>query len=74
MSDTEVITLRGIQNHLETGCQFHQPSTSSFYVPRSQKRKKILMTSLYFLHFWDLRAQKMLIKSTPRIVVLKPGS
>ncbi len=36
--------------------QFHQRSTYSFYARRSRKRKKILMTWLYFLRFWDLRA------------------
>jgi len=35
--------------------QFHQCSTYSFYACRSRKRKKILMTSLYFFRFWDLR-------------------
>ncbi len=43
--------------------QFHQHSTSSFYVHRSQKCKKILMAYLYFLCFWDLDAQKLLIKT-----------
>jgi len=36
--------------------QFHQCSMYSFYVRKSQKRKKILTTQLYFLRFWDLRA------------------
>ncbi len=37
-------------------------STYSFYARRSQKRKKTLMTELYFLRFWDIRAQKLYIK------------
>ncbi len=40
----------------DTWCQFHQRSTSSFYRHGSQKRKKTLMTKLYFLRFWDLWA------------------
>jgi len=42
--------------------QFHQHPTYSFYARRSQKRKKTLMTELYFLCFWDLRAQKLYIE------------
>jgi len=42
-----------------TWAQFHQHSTYSFYACRSQKHKKTLMTSLYFLRFRDLRAQKL---------------
>jgi len=42
--------------------QFHQRSTYSFYVGRSQKCKKILMTLLYFLRFWDLQMQKLLVE------------
>jgi len=42
-----------------TWAQFHQHSTYSFYACRSQKHKKTLMTSLYFLRFRDLRVQKL---------------
>jgi len=57
----------------EIWTQFHQHSTYSFYARRSQKRKKILMTWLYFLCFWDLwgmsvkAVHKMLIKLTPGV-------
>ncbi len=44
-------------------CQFYQHSTRSFYARRYQKRKKILMTYLYFfLRFRDLRALKLYIE------------
>jgi len=49
--------------------QFHQPSVYSFYVHRSQKRKKILMTLLYFLHFWDLRVQKLCVKPLVKLTL-----
>ncbi len=39
-----------------TSRQFYQHSTKIFYTRRSWKRKKILLTKLYFLHFRDLRA------------------
>jgi len=42
--------------------QFHQDFRSSFYVHMSQKCKKRLTTLLYYLHFWDLLEQKLLIK------------
>ncbi len=42
--------------------QFHQHSTYNFYARKSQKHKKTLMTQLYFLHFWDLWAQKLYVE------------
>ncbi len=36
--------------------------TQSFYLRRSQKRQKTLMTSLGFLCNWDLGRQKLLVK------------
>jgi len=42
--------------------QFHLRSTSSFCTCRSQKRKKRLTTWLSFLHFLDLRAEKLLVE------------
>ncbi len=45
----------------------HQVSISStfmcrFYTCRSQKRTKTLITWLSFLHIWDLRTKKLLVK------------
>ncbi len=54
-------------------CQFHQHSTSSFYACRSQKRKKIPMTLLYFFTLLGSTsvkaAHKTLVKLTPVIVI-----
>ena len=43
-------------------CQFHQHFTRSFYVDRTQKRKKDSQVKQIFLRFWDLGAQKLLVK------------
>ncbi len=54
--------------------QFHQSSTSSFYLRRSQKRKKRHSSCHYFLRFWDLHAQKLLIEcwwNWPQVGVLE---
>jgi len=40
--------------------QFHQRSTFSFYAHGAQKHKK-QSSHQSFLHFWDLRAQKLLV-------------
>jgi len=47
---------------IDSWAQFHQRSRYSFYARRSQKCKKTLMTWLYFLRFWDLRAQKLYVE------------
>ncbi len=44
--------------YMSTRCQFYQLFTVSFYVRRTQKCKKRLMT---FLRFGDLRLQKVLV-------------
>ncbi len=46
---------------LFTRCQFHQRSMFSFFVRRAQKQKKTVKLSV-FLHFRDLRAQKLCVK------------
>jgi len=54
---------------IATWGQFHQHSRYNFCTRRSQKRKKILMTQLYFLHFLGTTsiksARKTLVKLTP---------
>jgi len=53
-----------VQNIDEIDSQdwFHQHLKSSFYVGRSQERKKTLMTWLSFLHFYDFFKEKMCVK------------
>ncbi len=51
-------------------CQFHQRSTSSFYLRRSQKRKKTDNLNVFFTHLGSLlirAASKTLMKLTPAV-------
>ncbi len=58
----------------KTRGQFHQQFTGSFYVPRSQKRKKIQSSYLSFfalLGYAHIKAsKKMLVKLTQGVVLL----
>ena len=50
--------------------KFHHHFTSSFYVPRTQKRKKNSVKSSRFLRLRDLRAEKLSINT---LMKLAPG-
>ncbi len=55
-----------------TVAQFHQRSMYSFYARRSQKRKKILMTYLYFFTLLGFMSLKALCKNIGKIDKLLP--
>ena len=70
--------LRLVQKKKLSLCQFHQHFMQSFYMQRSQKRKR-QTSHQSLLRFWDLRAQKMqvnmLVKLTPsRIRHVRPSA
>ena len=51
--------------------QFHQHSTSSFYVQRSLKRKKLLNLTVFFVLLGSgcvKAARRMLVKLTPGVL------
>ncbi len=47
------------------GLNFTNIFMRSFYTHSSQKRKSLVKSTVSFYAFWDLRAQKLLMKSTP---------
>ena len=55
-------------SYKETWGQFHQHFTSSFYMHRSQKRKKTVRSS-NFLHFWDLLPKKLLVNTLMKLTL-----
>jgi len=54
-------------DEIDHRCQFHQCSMYNFYTCRSQKRKKILMTKLYFLRFGIYECKKVVLKTLVKL-------